>query len=57
MESKVEKMNDPISLSKYRIRKELREQEIFKELNNYEHKDTLEEMRNQENSMLIKYIK
>lgn len=50
-------MNDVLSLSKYRIRKELAEQEVFKELNNYEHKDTLEEMRNQETSMLIRYMK
>ena len=50
-------MDKTISLSKYRIRKELAEQEVYKELNNYEHKDTLEEMRNQENSMLMRYIK
>ena len=50
-------MEKIISLSKYRIQKELKEQEIFKELNNYEHKETPEEMQVQENSMLIRYIK
>lgn len=51
-------MNNITSLSEYRIKKDLEEQEIFKEkLNNYKHEETLEEMKDQENSMLVRYIK
>ena len=47
-----------VSLSKYRIIKELREQEIFKEeLNNYRHLDTLDDMATQEDIMLVRYVK
>lgn len=48
---------EAISLSKYRIKKDLREQEIYQEIKGYKHKDTLEEMRIQENILFIKYTK
>lgn len=48
---------EPISLSKYRIEKDLMEQEIYTEIKNYEHKDTLEEMRYQESVLVLKYLK
>lgn len=47
-----------LSLSKYRIIKQLGEQEIFKEnLNNYEHQKTIEDMRIQEDCMFMRYVK
>lgn len=48
---------ETISLSKYRIERDLREQEVYYELiKDYEHKDTLEEMKIQEVNLFMKYI-